>query len=255
MLTLITRVQHKHLYERMKASALKHSAGIPMEFISEPNPENLPIITPSYNRMGAKAAGDIMLFLHDDVEFVEDGWDARLVEAFAYTSFNVLGVIGVDRYNGGLLVNEGHPHTFGKFMNRAGSELRVNIYGPRADSKPMTAVDGMFMAVRCDQFKREKFDEKLDGLFFYDIDYCLRSNVGLIDILIAHYKTPELYGTYPAEMKPMESYEPYFYSKHGLTGPGPAGDTRAQCVSRDDYERHGHDKMFALFKEKYYAHV
>ena len=256
MISLITRVQNTGLNARMVCSALGTSlGGVGLEFVSAPNPEGLPIIAPTYNRLAERAKGDILLFVHDDIEFVEEGWDARLVETFADGNFDVLGVVGVDKYDGGQLVSAGHPHTFGKFMNRSGNELKVNIYGPRVGSRAMAAADGMFMAVRAEHFKRVKFDEKLDGLFFYDIDYCLRSSTGLVDILVAHYKPPELYGKYPKGMKPMEAYEPYFYAKHDLKGKVKAGDTRALSVSREDYERHGHDALFKLFQEKYKTHA
>ena len=117
MISLITRVQHKHLYDRMVASALGRSAGVPIEFISAPNPEGQPKIAPTYNRLAERAKGDILLFLHDDVEFVEDGWDSRLVESFASSRFDILGVVGVDKYEGDLMVAAGPPHRFCKFMN------------------------------------------------------------------------------------------------------------------------------------------
>ena len=88
-------------------------------------------------------------------------------------------------------------------------------------------------------------------MFFYDIDYCLGAKVGIADILVAHYKTPELYGKYPDGMKSMESYERYFYTKHGMAACGEAGDTRALCATREDYDRYGHEALFKMFSDKY----
>lgn len=255
MLSLITRVQYPDLYRRMINSALGRSSGESIEFINAPNPEGLPVITPTYNRLAERARGDILIFLHDDIEFIEDGWDARIVEFFANTDFDIAGVVGVDKYDGGLMVSAGHPHCFGKFTNRSGDEMKVNLYGPRCENKRLVAVDGMFIAVRADRFRSHKFDEKLDGLFFYDLDYCLGEKVGLLDILIAHYKPADLFGKYPEAMKTMESYEPYFYSKHGLNPTGFVGDTRSLCATQEDYSLYGHDKLWSMFREKYLANV
>jgi len=249
MLSLITRVQYQDLYHRMIASALGMCAGEQIEFVSAPNPEGQPVIAPTYNRLAERAKGEVLVFLHDDIEFVEEGWDSRLVEFFA-EGWDIAGVVGVDKYEGGLLVSAGRPHCFGKFVNRSGNELKVNLYGPKTN-RPLVAVDGMFMACTADFFKGHKFDPALDGLFFYDIDWCLGKNVGLVDTLLAHHKPPERYGKYPEGMRQMEDYEPYFYGKHGINPSGKTGDTRAVCASREDYERYGHDALYQLFEDKY----
>lgn len=247
MISLLTRIQYKDLYERMQQSALRTCLG-EVEFLSEQDTEGQPRVALTYNRLLDQAKGDIIVFCHDDVVFVEDGWDARLTEFFSTYTYDIGGVVGVDKYNGGLLVKEGHPHCFGKFINRKGNELKVNLYGPRAEGKKLKAVDGMFIAIR--KGYKEKFDEKLDGLFFYDIDYCLRGSVGLIDLMIAHYKPADRYGIYPANMATIEAYEPYFYAKHGLT-PGKTGDTRSLSASQQDYADLGHDKLWKMFEDKY----
>lgn len=221
-----------------------------LEFLNEPDQDGQPRISETYNRLGSKALGEILLFCHDDIEFIEDGWDAKIIEFFAETDFDVAGVVGVDKYEGGLLVQSGHPHCFGKFVNRAGDDLRVNIYGPRV-SKKMAAVDGMFMAVRRSYFDAHKFDENLNGLFFYDIDYCLGANVGIVDLMVAHYKPADRFGKYPKDMRPMSDFEPYFYAKHGISPVSRIGDTRALCASQEDYVREGHEALWGLFADKY----
>jgi len=251
VISLITRVQYPDLYERMVKSAFGKSCGLDIEFISAPNPEGQPKIAPTYNRLAERAKGEYLIFLHDDIEFVEDGWDSRIVEFFAANPYDIGGVIGVDKYDGGLLTNAGHPHCFGKFVNRAGDEMKVNIYGRHYPGKQIVAADGMFLAVRADHFEREKFDEALDGLFFYDIDYCLRGKTGLLDVLVAHYKPKDRYGVYPPDMKTIEEYEPYFYAKWGISKAPEAGDTRSLCATISDYQEQGHDALWRMFEEKY----
>lgn len=254
MISIITRVQYRDLYQRLMASAF-NTAVTGIEFFSEVDESGRPEITKTYNRLGKMANGEILVFCHDDIEFLETGWDARLLEFFAESDYDIAGVVGADKYDGGYLVAAGHPHCFGKFVNRSGSDLKINIYSRKSHGKKLLAVDGMFMAVRSDYFKREKFDEKLDGLFFYDIDYCLRGKTGLIDMTLAHYKPADRWGKYPKNMVPMESFEPYFYTKHNLCGVASPGDTRALCASQEDYANIGHDELFRLFEEKYLAKV
>ena len=256
MISLITRIQYKDHYERLVRSVGK-TAISEIEFLSEHDKDGLPHIAATYNRLGKSAKGDILVFCHDDIEFIESCWDARLIEFFAEHDYDVAGVIGVDKYAGGLLVTLGNPHCFGKFINRAGDEMRVNIYNRRQNGTKMAAIDGMFMAVRADHFKSEKFDEQFDELYFYDIDYCLRAKTGLIDIMLAHHKMKDKWGKYPPNMRPIEDYEPAFYSKHGLRSAPPIGETRCACASQEDYAEVGHDEIFKLFEEKYLnaAHV
>ena len=254
MISVITRVQYPDLHDRMWRSAVKNAASDSVEFLTDGNASGQPNITASYNKLGAKAAGDILVFCHDDIEFIEPGWDARLEEFFAQ-DFDIGGVIGVDRYEGDLLVSLGHPHCFGKFINRAGDEMRVNIYGPHAPNKQLVAVDGMFMAVRASHFAGHKFDETLDGLFFYDIDYCLRGRVGLLDLMVAHWKPKDRFGVYPVDMNSMSHYEPYFYGKHKINPSRRIGDTRALCATQKDYQEQGHDALWALFERKYLVNV
>ena len=247
MISLITRVQYPDLHKRMMESAMNTALG-EIEFLHERDADGLPKIAQTYNHLRDLAKGDIIVYLHDDVVFMEEGWDARLTEFFASYPYDIGGVVGVDKYEGGQLVAAGHPHCFGKFVNRAGDELRVNLYGPKSEGKELKAVDGMFIATRGKH--RERFDEKLDGLFFYDLDYCLRGSVGLIDILLGHWKPADRFGKYPKDMKPEDSYKPYFYAKHGLKEVEP-GDTRALCASQEDFANVGHDKLWKLFQEKY----
>lgn len=247
MTSILTRIQYKDLYERMQQSALRTCLG-EVEFLSERDTDGQPHVSHTYNRLLDQANGDIIVFCHDDIVFLEDGWDARLAEFFATYPYDIGGVVGVDKYEGGRLVAAGHPHCFGKFVNRSGDELRVNLYGPKAEGKKLKAVDGMFIATRGKH--RERFDEELDGLFFYDLDYCLRGSVGLIDILLGHWKPADRFGKYPKDMKPEDSYTPYFYAKHGLKEVEP-GDTRALCASQEDYANVGHDKLWSMFRNKY----
>src|ERR1035437_8018669 len=193
-----------------------------------------PKISETYNRMAALSKADILLFIHDDVVFLSECWDDKIIEAMEI-GFNVVGVTGTKKYLGGTIFHSGREYATGKYAGYVDGKHVVRIMEHKDAIEPVRAVDGLFMAVSAEHFKHNRFDEQLNGLFFYDIDYCLRSNCAVADILVSHEKPPELKGKYPKDMKPSEYYEPYFLKKHGLSPGYPEGDQSCHSVLLSEY--------------------
>ena len=213
MIDIICRVQHRELYDRMAKSAYSLSSFDDISFHNETN-DGLPKLSETFNRLGVASEGDILVFLHDDVHFLSPGWDVRLIEALR--DFDIAGVVGSDEYAGGNVFDAGISHGRGKYACVENGETFVKIFNESSAPQPAKVLDGMFLAVTREHFKNHKFDTDFDGLFFYDLDYCLGGRCCVADILVSHDKPAQYYGVYPKDMKPKGFYWDKFHEKHGL---------------------------------------
>lgn len=244
MIDIICRVKYNDLYARMQESALRTARCVTPGFITQID-DGQPKIAESYNRLGSISRASILVFVHDDVEFLSDGWDVALLES----DHEINGVIGTVKYEGGRIFHAGTEYGRGKYVSDINGEKAVKIMSPCRSGDIIAAVDGMFMAVKRDHFARHKFDQNFDGLFFYDLDYCLGHDCGIADILIGHYKPKEYFGVYPKDMKPIGNYWGEFHAKHGLN-PKSQEDQAVGAVPLDDYLKIGHEQAYKLYKER-----
>src|SRR5579863_8624101 len=103
MIDICCLVRYQDLYERMIISARKTAmTEIGFRVVKD---EGLPRLAKAYNLMASRSKADILLFVHDDVEFISSAWDTKLIEALG--DFDVAGVCGTTRYTGGRLFNTG----------------------------------------------------------------------------------------------------------------------------------------------------
>lgn len=231
MIEIITRIRYPELYSKMQESAQKTASG-PVSF-SAMFDNGQPKLAETYNLMGAVAIGDILLFVHDDIVFLSHGWDQKIKDAMAL-GFNCVGVTGSKKYEGGMVFDAGREYSAGRVCGLKDGKRVVRVMEHRADVEPVKVVDGMLMAVERKHFQDTGFDMNFDGLFFYDLDFCLRSKCAVVNALVSHEKPPHLYGQYPPEMKPMSHYEPAFNKKHGFGAPF-IGDQRCDSIAYEEY--------------------
>lgn len=231
MIQILTRVRHPELYRKMQESARATAKG-PIMFTMAMD-DGQPRVAESYNLLGVTSMADILLFVHDDVVFLSEGWDEKIKDALSL-GFDVVGVVGSKKYEGGMVFDAGREFSAGRIACLREGKRMVRIMNHLSEVEPVKVVDGVFLATTRDHFGRTGFDQQFDGLFFYDMDYCLRSNCAVVDILISHEKPAHLFGDYPKDMRPMSDYEPLFNRKHGF-GVAPIGDQRCQMVALEDY--------------------
>ena len=228
MIQICTRVRFPELYRRMQESARATASG-PIMF-SAAHDDGSPRIAESYNLLGATSMCDILLFVHDDIVFLSKGWDDKIREAVSL-GFNVVGVCGTQKYDGGMIFDSGRQYSAGKVVSVVDGKRVIRLFENRSEIEPVQAVDGMFMATSREHFIKTGFDMQFDGLFYYDVDFCLASKCCVVDILVAHEKPEHLRGSYPKGMLTMSSYEDAFNKKHGFNGNPPIGDQRCDSVA------------------------
>lgn len=157
----------KHAEHIKKTSGLNKNIEV-IEIIN-----NGEALTKSYNRGLAQAKNDIVVFMHDDVEFDTTGWGNKLIKHFNNNpEYGILGLAGTtdmplsgqwweDRSKMIGIVN--HKHEGKKWESRYskswGNELNEVLI-----------VDGLFFAVHKNRIKNT-FDENIEGFHFYEIDF------------------------------------------------------------------------------------
>lgn len=130
-----------------------------------------------YNRGIEKSTGDVLIFSHDDIEFIVPDFWWRLRKHLG--SFDMVGVAGTTLLSGPMWGQSGMPFVHGLVVHKIdGGKLRINCYDVNLGemcTPAIQAVDGVFFAVRRRVINEVHFDEEtFDGFHFYDLDFSYR---------------------------------------------------------------------------------
>src|SRR5512143_2259204 len=130
----------------------------------------------AYNWAARRAAGEIVVFSHDDVEIVSADLVPALRRAFA--SLDVVGVAGTSLVVDAYWPRAGAPHLHGWMASPGPDGYTVNVYGvDAAATSGLAALDGAFFATRAEVLGRVPFDEStFDGFHGYDVDFTFRAH-------------------------------------------------------------------------------
>ena len=170
-----------------------------------------------YNRCLNQAHGDIVIFSHDDIEFLDPAtWLARLKAHL--TEFDLLGLAGTTKVISAAWAGAGPPYAFGQIGELDGSvePFRVLIFAVPAPVVPgIQAVDGLFMAVRRNVIERIRFDEEtFDGFHCYDTDFSFSAHLAGFRLAVAA-DLPCLHASTGHFDQKWEHYAIRFAKKHG----------------------------------------
>lgn len=166
------------------------------EYIRIDNRNNRYGICAAYNEGVSQSKGDILVFVHEDVFFMEPGWGNVLESKFNDPSVGLIGVAGTQYLFGnppGWVV-AGRPFIRGRVVHELDNENTYNltVFSWDKQDSDVVAVDGLFFAIRKSLFNRIRFDDStFDGFHFYDLDICMqiRKTHRLVvtwDILVKH---------------------------------------------------------------------
>jgi hypothetical protein len=175
--SVVTCVGNDDLFRDALQSSLPAAHGGRVELIAIDNSDNRYSAPQALNLGAARAAGDVLVFLHQDVRlppswFAQLSSQTRAVEE-SYGSWGVLGVFGVTPW-GRMVGHIDDPHGYRRW---GGLPCRVQ------------SLDEVCLVVRRDSDLR--FDEGLGGFHFYGADLCLQARergVGcyVIDACLEH---------------------------------------------------------------------
>ncbi|MFA7242403.1 MAG: glycosyltransferase [Sulfuricellaceae bacterium] len=179
----------------------------------------------AYNRGIKQAQGDIVIFSHDDIEFLDpETWLVRLRSHLA--KFDLIGVAGTTKLITAAWAAAGPPYTFGQVGELDGgvSPFRVLICGVPSPTVPnIQALDGVFLAATRDVVQKLLFDEQaFDGFHCYDIDFSYSAFRAGFRLAVAN-DLPILHASMGIFDKKWELYGKRFLEKHHHHLPPSAG--------------------------------
>jgi glycosyltransferase involved in cell wall biosynthesis len=170
--------------------------GAQHEYVRVDNSQNSYGTSAAYNQGIQKAQGDIFVFVHEDVFFMECGWGAVVESKFRDESLGLLGVAGSQYLPSSppKWFAPGMPFTRGRVVHELdnGTKYFMTMYSRDKGDAEVVVADGLFLAIKADLFENLRFDGKtFDGFHFYDLDICMqvRKTHRLVvtwDIMVKH---------------------------------------------------------------------
>lgn len=157
-------------------------------------------LTKIYSDMLEKIENNVIVFIHDDIEFLKKDWGAEVLRLFnEHTEYGIIGVAGSAEFDskGSWW---GYNKKYGQVLHRKDNKSWLTTFSPllEEDLVEVAVVDGLFMAVNKDRIS-QNFDKTIKGFHMYDIDFCLanyidgKCKIGVTtNIRLAHNSVGEL---------------------------------------------------------------
>lgn len=199
---------------------IKRTCGcdIQVYFILNPNGISL---TQIYSEMitSKEIDADVILFIHDDIDFLRKGWGKELLRLFKeHPEYGIIGVAGSAQFDEkGAWWN--YEKKYGQVLHRHDGKSWLTAFSPllKEDLKEVAVIDGLFIAVHKKRITKN-FDTSIKGFNMYDIDFCLanyldgKTKIGVTtNIRIAHNSIGELKPEWYENRKIInEKYGEYF---------------------------------------------
>jgi len=167
-------------YSELHECNVAKTVGTESEYVRINNSDNAYSLCSAYNEGVDCSQGEILVFVHEDVFFMEPGWGDVLSHKFKNDP--MIGLIGVagSQYLAShhpAWIAAGQPFIRGHVVHetQGGDNYRMSVFSPDKTDAEVVAVDGLFFAIRRDLFEHIRFDDRtFDGFHFYDLDICMQ---------------------------------------------------------------------------------
>lgn len=181
--------------------SIKNSVGCKANVIFVVNDNSMSLSRLYYNMLNNNQIdSDIVIFCHDDIEFLKSGWGAEIIRLFNKNKkFGIIGVAGSAEFDEHAAWWN-YSKKFGQVIHRHDGKSWLTAFSPLLDKdlEEVCVIDGLFIAVKRSRISRN-FDPDLDGFDFYDIDFCLanfidgKTKIGVTtNIRLAHNSIGDL---------------------------------------------------------------
>lgn len=220
-LTVVVCSREMDSEEKGIAKKIEESCGCDVRVMYVVNPEGI-ALTKIYSDVisAEEVTSDVVVFVHDDVDFLRNGWGAEILRLFRDNEeYGIIGVAGSTYFDEKAAWWTYEGNLFGQVLHRNDGKSWLSAYSPLLDKdlEEVCVVDGLFFAVHRKRITKN-FDTELDGFNFYEIDFCLANfldggcKVGVTtNIRIAHNSMGELKDNwYKNREKIIEKYGSYF---------------------------------------------
>lgn len=191
MLSIIISSYQPHFYNALEKN-IAETCGIPHEIIKIENP-GLMGICQAYNKGARKVKFNNLLFLHEDILFQTQNWGAKLLAHLETENVGIVGIAGglyVPAVPGGWFTT--FDYALINIIQRKRDGMREVIRTFQEQVREAKALDGVFLCMKRETFRRYRFDGKMHGYHGYDTEISLRigkklQNFVISDILIEHF--------------------------------------------------------------------
>lgn len=192
---IVCSVNRKYLLNFEKNVAETIGDNVEYEILAIDNKVMRLSICAAYNRAASEARYPYLLFIHEDVEFLEKGWWAKVMPQLSKPDCGVIGFAGtVAMVDSPAGWGQSRKWSVLNFTQLTKGRRRLYRQGFE-DSiyRQVVALDGFAMFVRRSVWQETPFDEQLlKGFHCYDVDFSLSVNqhyknyvCGVVDIF--HY--------------------------------------------------------------------
>jgi hypothetical protein len=128
-----------------------------------------------YNEIIEESNHDIVVLIHDDLEFDTNKWGDKLLKNFNKNpEYGILGLAGTKYFDESAMWWK-VPHTmYGIVNHKHQGKKWTSQYSRNINDKieDVVLVDGLFIAFDKRKIK-SKFDDDIEGFHFYDLGFCL----------------------------------------------------------------------------------
>lgn len=181
--------------------SIKGTIGCKAKVIFVVNDNSMNLSRLYYNMMlNEQIESDIIVFCHDDIEFLKKGWGEELIRLFTKNKkFGIIGVAGSAEFDEkGAWWN--YNKKFGQVLHKHDGKSWLTAFSPllEKDLEEVCVIDGLFIAVKRSRVTKN-FDPELPGFNFYDVDFCLanfidgKTKIGVTtNIRLAHKSIGQL---------------------------------------------------------------
>lgn len=131
-------------------------------------------LTTVYQDAMEKSSTDIVVFVHDDIEFLRSGWGIELLRMFnEHKEYGIIGVAGSAEFDSNAMWWN-YNKKYGQVLHRSEGKSWLTSFSPllKQDLAEVCVIDGLFMAVHKKRISKG-FSKDVEGFNFYDIDFCL----------------------------------------------------------------------------------
>jgi hypothetical protein len=128
-----------------------------------------------YTRGIARSNEKLLIFSHDDIEFLSDDVAERIRTHLC--DFDLIGIAGTSRLIDCQWLSAGDPYCFMLVMYPEGDGYALHLIGDGPLVVPgIQALDGCFLACRREVAETVRFDSAtFDGFHLYDMDFTFRA--------------------------------------------------------------------------------
>ena len=171
-----------------------------------------------YNSMLSeeKTENDIIVFVHDDVDFLKKGWGREILRLFnEHEDYGIIGVAGSAYFDANGAWWQ-YKEKYGQVLHRHNGKSWLTAFSPLLDKdlQEVCVVDGLFIAIHRKRISKS-FDENFKGFDFYDINFCLdnfldgKTKIGVTtNIRLAHNSIGQMReGWYTAREQTNKKFE------------------------------------------------